>query len=140
MCYVVGLCFLWHRGMWFLCLLLPKNNSMPNAVIMLHFWSLHLWHTQALNHLYLFDMHANIPQIAKPIIKQYTGLFITSEIHSFYFNTETEVIANQKLSWVCYFKAIILIWYNLLQQNRDFLNSWSCINLHKYYIFTGSFS
>lgn len=48
-------------------------------------------------------------------MKQYTVFFITSEIQNFYFNAETEVMANQKLCWVCYFKVIILIWYNLLQ-------------------------
>jgi len=80
-----------------------------------------------MNHLWLFDMHANIHQIAKPIIKQYTVLFITSEIYNFWFNTETEVMANQKLSWVCYFETIILICYNLLQQNGELLNSCSCI-------------
>lgn len=136
------LCAVWLCFLWLLRDVVSKgrNNSMLNAVIMLHSWSLHFWHIQAMNHLYLFCMHIHIHQIANTIIKQYTALYITSEIHNFYVITQTEVMANQKPSWVCYLQTITSICYNLLWQNREFLNNWSCINLHKYCIFTGLFS
>lgn len=67
-----------------------------------------------MNHLYLFYMHMHIHQITNTIIKQYTAVFITSEIHNFCVTVETEVMANQKLSWVCYLKTIMPIYYNSL--------------------------